>query len=146
MVVLADYFKKPESLKAGQPVDDLRGWGVADNKTLWSYEMLVGIKKDIEAAGLRWEAIENFDLPLARCVAGRAREGPADGGPQAHDSEHRQGGYPHHGVQLLYRRSCRAPVPAPCSRWGRGARDGRANDPLITTPLQKGMVWNMIYE
>ena len=61
VIHLVDYFKRPESLKAGQPVDDLKGWGVADDKTLWSYEMLVGIKEEIEAAGLRWEAIENFE-------------------------------------------------------------------------------------
>ena len=57
VVHLAHYFKKSGSLKAGQPVDDLRGWGVADNKTLWSYEMLVGTRRTSRLLAWRWEAI-----------------------------------------------------------------------------------------
>ena len=38
------------------------GWGITPNEgKLWTYEELVDIKKSIEAAGLKWEAIENFD-------------------------------------------------------------------------------------
>jgi mannonate dehydratase len=64
VVHLVDYFNKggDPNLRQDQPVGELGGWGYAgDPKHLWSVEELREIKKQIEDAGLVWEAIENFD-------------------------------------------------------------------------------------
>ncbi len=147
VVHLVDYFKKPESVQHGQPVGDLDGWGVADNRTPWSYEMLAGIRKDIEAAGLTWEAIENFDPAhwydilldgpqkaqqmetLKRTIQNIGKAGIATMGYNFSIA----------GVAgRLSRPSARGEAEAP-------GMDG-AEDPMITTPMRKGMVWNMIYD
>lgn len=63
VVHLVDYFNQGEGNSRGdQPVGGKGGWGHAgDPDKTWSAEELAGIKKRIEAAGLVWEAIENFD-------------------------------------------------------------------------------------
>jgi len=63
VVHLVDYFRSSRSNKPGdQPVGDDSGWGLAgDPRKLWSYEELAALRKDINAAGLELEAIENFD-------------------------------------------------------------------------------------
>jgi len=60
VVHLVDYFKgKNPELTSGS--NDM-GWGVTDNANRpWEYEDLMGLKRSIEASGLKWEAIENFD-------------------------------------------------------------------------------------
>lgn len=147
VIHLVDYFKRPESLKAGQPVDDLKGWGVADDKTLWSYEMLVGIKEEIEAAGLRWEAIENFDPAHWHDVL---LDGP-EKDRQMEDLKRTIQNIGRAGIPIMGYNFSIAGVAGRLSRpLARGGAevpgmDG-ADAPLITTPLKKGMVWNMIYD
>ena len=60
VVHLVDYFKgKNPELTSGE--NDM-GWGVTQNGDKpWTEEDLRGLKKHIEANGLVWEAIENFD-------------------------------------------------------------------------------------
>ncbi|MFA7002658.1 MAG: mannonate dehydratase, partial [Verrucomicrobiia bacterium] len=60
---LVDYFRSSRSNKPGdQPVGDDTGWGLAgDPDKLWTFEELAALKKEINAAGLELEAIENFD-------------------------------------------------------------------------------------
>lgn len=60
---LVDYFKGGGgNPKDNQPTGGNGGWGLAgDPDRLWSLEEMLSIKKQIEEAGLVWEAIENFD-------------------------------------------------------------------------------------
>ena len=60
VVHLVDYFKGSNPVLASGPTR--LGWGVTQNQDRpWTYEEIAAIKKDIEANGLTWEAIENFD-------------------------------------------------------------------------------------
>lgn len=67
VVHLVDYFKQASQGDAAnrfnQPVNQPGGcWGHAgDPKRLWTADELFAIKRDIEAAGLQWYAIENLD-------------------------------------------------------------------------------------
>ncbi|MCX6902010.1 MAG: mannonate dehydratase [Verrucomicrobia bacterium] len=63
VVHLVDYFRSSRANKSGdQPVGDDTGWGLAgDPGHLWSFDELAALKKEINAAGLQLEAIENFD-------------------------------------------------------------------------------------
>jgi mannonate dehydratase len=63
VIHLVDYFRSSRSNQPGdQPVGDDSGWGLAgDPDHMWSYEELAVIKRDINAAGLELEGIENFD-------------------------------------------------------------------------------------
>lgn len=60
---LVDYFRSSRSNQPGdQPVGDDAGWGLAgDPERLWTYEELAALKRQVNAAGLELEAIENFD-------------------------------------------------------------------------------------
>ena len=60
---LVDYFKGgAHNPRDNQPTGTARGWGLAgDPATLWSLEELVALRREVEAAGLKLEAIENFD-------------------------------------------------------------------------------------
>ena len=60
VVHLVDYFKGANpTLASGEPN---MGWGVTQNQNRpWEYDDIAALKKTIEANGLTWEAIENFD-------------------------------------------------------------------------------------
>src|SRR5438105_12714609 len=60
---LVDYFKGgAHNPRDNQPTGKDQGWGLAgDPDQLWSLEELIALRKNIEAEGLRLEAIENFD-------------------------------------------------------------------------------------
>src|SRR3954462_13658110 len=60
---LVDYFKGGGHVGPDdQPTGTDWGWGLAgDPDKLWTLEDLVTIRRDVEAAGLTLEAIENFD-------------------------------------------------------------------------------------
>lgn len=60
VVHLVDYFKGANpTLSSGAPN---MGWGITRNQEKpWAFDDLVALKKTIEANGLKWEAIENFD-------------------------------------------------------------------------------------
>src|SRR5207302_1061431 len=63
VIHLVDYFRSSRNNRPGdQPVGDDNGWGLAgDPDKLWTYEEIMAIKREITAAGLELEAIENFD-------------------------------------------------------------------------------------
>src|SRR6201985_693757 len=60
---LVDYFKGgAHNPRDNQPTGTDQGWGLAgDADNIWSLEELVSLRKEINAAGLELEAIENFD-------------------------------------------------------------------------------------
>src|SRR5580698_8615049 len=63
VVHLVDYFKGgAHNPRDNQPTGTDQGWGLAGNPDqLWTLEELVALRKEINAAGLELEAIENFD-------------------------------------------------------------------------------------
>lgn len=60
---LVDYFRGGQHAHAeDQPTGTDRGWGLAgDPDALWTVDELVTLRRNVEAAGLTLEAIENFD-------------------------------------------------------------------------------------
>ena len=61
---LVDYFRggSGHSASDDQPLGSDWGWGIAgDPDQLWTLEELTSLRQKIEAAGLKLEAIENFD-------------------------------------------------------------------------------------
>ena len=58
-----DYFRgSGQDARDDQPTGTDRGWGLAgDADKLWSLEEMVAVRREVEAAGLKLEAIENFD-------------------------------------------------------------------------------------
>jgi mannonate dehydratase len=64
VVHLVDYFGENarQTQSDNQPVGGLGGWSFTNgDKKIWSLESLLAIKKELNDAGLEWEAIENFD-------------------------------------------------------------------------------------
>src|SRR5882762_7824553 len=59
---LVDYFRGGHVGPDDQPTGTDRGWGLAgDPEKLWTLDELVALRREAEAAGLKLEAIENFD-------------------------------------------------------------------------------------
>src|ERR1700727_551722 len=60
---LVDYFHGgAHKSNDDQPTGTDRGWGLAgDADRIWTLEELVALRGEVEAAGLKLEAIENFD-------------------------------------------------------------------------------------
>lgn len=57
-----DYFNQGSQTTTDQPIGGLNGFGVAgDPNKIWTVAELLTVKKQINAAGLNWYAIENFD-------------------------------------------------------------------------------------
>lgn len=145
VVHLVDYFqgKKP-SLSRG---DEETGWGITRNQDkLWNYEDLMATKKEIEAQGLKWEAIENFDPSHWYDVL-------LDGPLRVKQIE---------DLKKIIRTVGRVGIPiigynfSIAGVWGwTKAPVGRGEavslvfdqDKIdIETPIPEGMVWNMIYD
>lgn len=63
IVHLCDYGNKSASQArtANQPTGDIGGWGLADHPGLWTLEELLKIRRDLEAHGLIFHGVENFD-------------------------------------------------------------------------------------
>ena len=123
------------------------GWGTTDAKgKLWTYEELRDIRKSIEAAGLKWEAIENFDPAHWHDIL-------LDGPQKKQQLE---------DVKQMIRAVGKAGIPimgynfslAGVWGWTRGpfgrgdAISVRYDESKIDpqTPIPNGMVWNMIYD
>src|SRR3990172_13007711 len=60
---LVDYFRGAgHGAQDNQPTGADRGWGLAgDPDRLWSLDELTTLRREVENAGLKLEAIENFD-------------------------------------------------------------------------------------
>jgi mannonate dehydratase len=144
VVHLVDYFNKGnQQSKNNQPIGDASGWGIAGkSKALWEVDELLRLKKEINNAGLEWEAIENFD--------------PADwydillDGPQKKKQVEE--------IKRLIRNIGKAGIPVigynfslagVCSRttgaYARGGAVSVGMDGVDETPIPNGMIWNMVY-
>jgi mannonate dehydratase len=145
VIHLVDYFRSSRSNQPGdQPVGDDTGWGLAgDPNQLWTYAELAAIKKEINAAGLELEAIENFDPAHWHDVL-------LDGPKKLQQLENLktiirnvgQAGIPIFG----YNFSIAGVAGRIKGRFARGEAEAVGLDGPLDKPLPNGMVWNMVYD
>jgi|SRR5579863_3522342 len=144
VIHLVDYFRSSRNLPGDQPVGDDSGWGLAgDPNKLWSYEEIAALKRDINAAGLELEAIENFDPAHWHDVL-------LDGPKKTQQLEN---------LKTIIRNVGRAGVPIFGYNFSIAGVAGRVRGPFargeaeavgmdgpLDKPLPKGMAWNMVYD
>jgi mannonate dehydratase len=141
---LVDYFKSQISGAAGQPTGSDRGWGVAgDPAQLWTVEELAALRREVNAAGLELEAIENFDPAHWHDVL---LDGPRKREQLVN-------------IKTMIRRVGEAGIPiigynfsiaGVCGRmqgtFARGGALAVGMDGPCDTPIPNGMAWNMVYD
>lgn len=144
VVHLVDYFNKGGQQNMDQPVGGLNGWGVAgDPEKIWEVADLKQLRREIEDAGLRWHAIENFDPAHWHDIL-------LDGPKRAKQIEQ---------VKQMIRNVGEAGIPVigynfslagvagrVTGRTPRGNAECVMMDGIgenCTAPIQQGMVWNM---
>jgi len=145
VIHLVDYFRSSRSnLPGDQPVGDDSGWGLAgDPDQIWSYAVMAAAKREINAAGLELEAIENFDPAHWHDVL-------LDGPKKAQQLEN---------LKQLIRNVGRAGIPVFGYNFSIAGVAGRVKGPFargeaeavgmegpVDKPLPRGMVWNMVYD
>ena len=142
---LVDYFRAgAPTNRDDQPLGGDMGWGLAgDPDVLWSLEQLVALRRDIEAAGLRLEAVENFDPAHWHDVL---LDGPRK-------KQHLE------NVKTIIRRLGQAGIPLmgynfsiagvagrTRGRYARGEALSVGMEGPYDQPIPNGMVWNMVYD
>ena len=141
---LVDYIKGGDNPSLTQ--NYLNGWGVTNNGgKLWAYSDLLDLKKQINAHGLIWEAIENFDPAHWYDIL-------LDGPEKKNQIE---------DLKIMIRNVGKVGIPiigyyfSLAGVWGWSSRDsGRGQARSIefdqskinvNEPIPEGMVWNMTY-
>jgi mannonate dehydratase len=142
---LVDYFRGgAHATRDDQPTGSERGWGLAgDPDKLWTLEELRALRGEVEAAGLKLEAIENFDPAHWYDVL-------LDGPKKREQLEN---------VKTLVRRVGAAGIPilgynfslaGVCGRvrgpFARGGAESVGVEGPCDEPMPRGMVWNMTYD
>ncbi len=141
---LVDYFRGAPKARDDQPTGTDRGWGLAgDPGQLWTLAELQSLRRDVEAAGLKLEAIENFDPAHWHDVL-------LDGPKRALHIEN---------VKTILRRMGEAGIPVMGYNFSIAGVAGRTTGPYARgdapsvgmegaydPPMPKGMVWNMVYD
>jgi mannonate dehydratase len=142
---LVDYFRGgSQQGRDDQPTGTDRGWGLAgDPDRLWTLEELVALRRQVEEAGLRLEAIENFDPAHWHDVL-------LDGPKRAQHIEN---------VKTLLRRMGKAGIPVmgynfsiagvagrTTGNYARGEAPSVGMEGPYDIPMSNGMVWNMVYD
>lgn len=145
VVHLVDYFNKgKQGNKNNQPIGDGSGWGYAGEKDkIWGVQELLQIKKEINAAGLEWEAIENFDPAMWYDVL-------LDGPRKQQQMENLKqiirnvgaAGIPIFG----YNFSLAGVSSRIIGKFARGGAESVGMDAVDERPLPNGMIWNMVYD
>ena len=145
VVHLVDYFQGgAHASRDNQPTGSTGGWGVAgDPSVLWSLEELVALRREVEDAGLKLEAVENFD--------------PAHWNDVLLDGPKRQPQM--ENVKTIVRRLGRAGIPIMGYNFSLAGVAGRVTGPFarggaesvgmdgpVDEPIPRGMVWNMVYD
>jgi mannonate dehydratase len=145
VVHLVDYFRGGAHGSAdNQPTGTEQGWGLAgDPDRLWSTDELVALRREVNAAGLELEAIENLDPAHWYDVL---LDGPKKAAQLA-------------SVEMIIRRIGEAGIPVlgynfsiagVCGRvtgpFARGGATSVGMDGPLDTPMPAGMVWNMVYD
>ena len=142
---LVDYFRQGDgNPDDNQPTGGAAGWGRAgDPDRLWTVDELRALRREIEAEGLRLEAIENLDPAHWHDVL-------LDGPRRDEQMEN---------VKTLIRRLGEAGIPILGFNFSIAGVGGRVTGPFARggalsvgmegrddTPLPRGMVWNMVYD
>jgi mannonate dehydratase len=146
VVHLVDYFNKAGSANArqDQPVGELPGWGYAGNpQELWDVQTMRQIKKQIEDAGLIWEAIENFDPAHWYDVLlnGPRKKQQLEG---LKEIIRRVGDV---GVPIIgYNFSIAGVAGRITGPFARGGAISVGMNAPLDVPIPNGTVWNMIYD
>jgi mannonate dehydratase len=144
VVHLVDYFNIKSRDKERQPVGNQMGWGRAGfSDKLWTKDALIALKKEINAAGLELEAIENFDPAHWYDIL-------LDGPKKKQQIEF---------LKQVIRNVGQAGIPilgynfslaGVCSRtegkFARGSAMSVGMNSVDKSPIAHGMVWNMIYD
>jgi len=141
---LVDYFRGGgHSANDDQPLGTDLGWGLAgDPDALWTVAQLKEIKAAIEAAGLIFEAVENFDPAHWHDVL-------LDGPQRKKHIEN---------VKTIIRRLGEAGIPVmgynfsiagvagrTKGNYARGNAPSVGMEGFYDLPMPNGMVWNMVY-
>jgi mannonate dehydratase len=142
---LVDYFHCGDHhSQDDQPTGSDRGWGRAgDPERLWTLDDLVGLRREVNAAGLELAAIENFDPAHWHDVL---LNGPRK-------REHLE------NVKTIIRRLGEAGIPVMgynfsiagvCGRvsgpFARGEAKSVGMDGTFDAPMPHGMAWNMVVD
>ncbi len=142
---LVDYFRGGQHAHAeDQPTGTDRGWGIAgDPDQLWTVEELTDLRRQVEAAGLVLEAIENFDPAHWYDVL-------LDGPKRDQHLEN---------VKTIIRRLGQAGIPMMGYNFSIAGVAGRTTGPYARggapavgmegpydLPMHKGMAWNMVVD
>ena len=142
---LVDYFRGGvRNPKENQPTGTDRGWGLAgDPDRLWTVAELVALRGEVEAAGLKLEAIENFDPAHWYDVLLN--------GPRCERQIE--------NVKTIIRRIGQAGIPIMGYNFSIAGVAGRTSGPYargdalsvgmegpLDVPMPRGMVWNMTYD
>jgi len=142
---LVDYFRSSRSNRPGdQPVGDDAGWGLAGAPDkLWGFEELRALKRQVNAAGLELEAIENFDPAHWHDVL-------LDGPRKRQHTEN---------VKTIIRSVGRAGIPVfgynfsiagvagrVKGPFARGGAEAVGMDGPFDKPMPNGMAWNMVWD
>lgn len=142
---LVDYFRDAaRGATDDQPLGSDRGWGRAgDPNRLWTLEELIALRREVNAAGLELEAIENFDPAHWHDVL-------LDGPKKQQQLEN---------VKTMVRRAGEAgiriigynfSIAGVCGRvagpFARGEAVAVGMDGPVDAPMPKGMAWNMVYD
>jgi len=146
VVHMVDYFghAKNDKSNANQPIGAQEGWGKAGNPDeIWSLEELMAIKKEINAHGLEWEAIENFDPAHWHDIL---LDGPKKEEQIANVKQLiRNVGAA--GIPVFGYNFSLAGVAARIEgEFARGSAVSVGMDGGDNTPIPNGMVWNMVYD
>jgi mannonate dehydratase len=142
---LVDYFRGgAHATRDDQPTGADTGWGIAgDPDTLWSLEELVALRREVEGAGLKLEAIENFDPAHWHDIL-------LDGPKRALHIAN---------VQTIIRRMGEAGIPVmgynfsiagvagrTRGNYARGGAPSVGMEGPYDAPMPLGMVWNMVVD
>jgi mannonate dehydratase len=142
---LVDYFRDgQDATNDDQPTGTDRGWGRAgDPDALWTVKELVALRREVEAAGLILEAIENFDPAHWHDVL-------LDGPNRARHIEN---------AKTIVRRLGEASIPImgynfsiagvagrTRGNYARGGAMSVGMEGPYDIPMPNGMAWNMVYD
>jgi len=142
---LVDYFKGGgHSGPDDQPTGTDYGWGLAgEADRLWTLEEMTALRRSIEAAGLKLEAIENFDPAHWHDIL-------LDGPKRALHIEN---------IRTIIRRMGQAGIPLmgynfsiagvsgrTKGNYARGGAPSVGMEGPYDLPMPRGMVWNMVYD
>ena len=146
IVHLVDYFKQGQAnSRNNQPTGGKdQPWGVAgDPDHLWTTEELILLRKQIESAGLKLEAIENLDPAHWHDIL-------LDGPRRALDIRNVHAILRAMGEAGIGTLGYNFSLAGVCGRvtgpFARGAAESVGMDGPVDTPISNGTVWNMIYD